>query len=79
MSSEEFIEHINCTAGCRLIRQTNPSDNGKVFGYHGPNIKYSYGVFTLEDWTKIKDGVGIRPNGEIYNTGNGEVLNWFIV
>ena len=60
---------------CRLIRQTNPSDNGKVFGYHGPNIKYSDGVFTLEDWTKIKDGVGIRPNGEIYNTGNGEVLN----
>ena len=69
------MEYMGCPAGCRLIRQTNPSDTGNVSGTYGPNVKYLNGVFTLEDGTQIKDGVGIRPNGEIFDTGTNEILN----
>lgn len=69
------MEYMGCPAGCRLIRQTNPSDTGNVAGSSGPNVKYSDGVFTLEDGTQIKDGVGIRPNGEMFDTGTYEILN----
>ena len=69
------MEYMGCPAGCRLIRQTNPSETGNVAGWSGPNVNYSNGVFTLEDGTQIKDGVGIRPNGEMFDTGTNEILN----
>ena len=69
------MEYMGCPAGCRLIRQTNPEDTGNVFGWHGSNVTYADGVFTLEDGTLIKDGVGIRPNGEMFDTGTNEILN----
>ena len=69
------MDYMGCPAGCRLIRQTNPSETGNVAGWSGQNVNYSNGVFTLEDGTQIKDGVGIRPNGEIFDTGTNEILN----
>ena len=69
------MEYMGCPAGCRLIKQTNPSETGNVSGWSGQNVNYSNGVFTLEDGTQIKDGVGIRPNGEMFDSGTKEILN----
>ena len=64
-----------CNGGCTLVKQTNPSETGNVAGWHGSMGNYSNGGFTLEDGTEITDGVGIRPNGEMFDTGTNEILN----
>ena len=57
-----------CNGDCKLVRQSNGP------AYWG-TYSHSEEKFTLDDGTIIKDGVGLRPNGDLFDTGNGEILN----
>ena len=57
-----------CNGDCKLIRQSNGP------AYWG-TYSHSEGVFTLDDGTTIKDGVGLRTDGTLFDTGTGDTLN----
>ena len=66
---------MGCPAGASYVLQTKPSPTGNVAGYHGANILYSAGVFTISGGTTIYRGVATDTDGRIWDTGSGLTLN----
>jgi hypothetical protein len=71
-------EYMGCPIDSRIIFQTKPSQTGNVAGYHGREVMYSNGVFTLSNSGKlyltIKDGIATSVDGTIFDTGSGAIL-----
>ena len=74
------VEYMGCPVGSRIIFQTKPSPTGNVAGWHGANVTYSNGVFTITSETDgkisitIKDGIATGADGRVWDTGSGVTL-----
>ena len=68
-------EYMGCPIGSPLIFQTKPSPSGNVTGWHGKDVKYSNGVFTLSNGTRIIDGIATDTNGRVWDTGSGATIS----
>ena len=68
MPDDAQFWYPTCNGECILVRQSSG-------GGHWGTYSHSDGIFTLEDGTKLKDGVGLRPNGELFNIDTNEILN----
>ena len=68
------VEYMGCPVGSRIIFQTKPSPSGNVAGWHGIDVRYSNGVFTLGSGTTIVNGIATDPNGRVWDTGSGETI-----
>jgi glucoamylase len=71
-------EFMGCPLGSAIIFQTKPSPSGNVAGWHGTNVTYSGGVFTIKNGTQvamtITDGIATDSSGRVWDTGSGETL-----
>jgi hypothetical protein len=71
-------EYMGCPLGSAIIFQTKPSPLGNVAGWHGANVTYSAGVFTIKNGTQvamtITDGIATDSTGRVWDTGSGETL-----
>ena len=67
-------DYMGCPAGSQYVYQTTPSETGNVAGWHGKDVQYSDGVFTLKDGTTIQDGIATSPDGRVWDTGTGKTL-----
>lgn len=71
-------EYMGCPLGSAIIFQTKPSPSGNVAGWHGANVTYSGGVFTIKNGTQvamtITDGIATDSTGRVWDTGSGETL-----
>ncbi|MDA0698784.1 MAG: S-layer homology domain-containing protein [Chloroflexi bacterium] len=74
------VEYMGCPAGSRIVFQTKPSPSGNVAGWHGANVTYSNGVFTITSETDgkisitIQDGIATGADGRVWDTGSGVTL-----
>ena len=67
-------EYMGCPAGALIIFQTKPSPSGNVAGWHGPDVIYRNGSFTLSGGTTITNGIATDPNGRVWDTGSGATI-----
>jgi hypothetical protein len=71
-------EYMGCPIGSAIIFQTKPSPTGNVAGWHGANVTYSNGVFTINSdsqvTTTISDGIATDSTGHMWDTGSGVTL-----
>ena len=71
-------EYMGCPVGSPIIFQTKPSPTGNVAGWHGNNVTYSSGVFTITNNGQvamtISDGIATDSTGRIWDTGSGVTL-----
>jgi hypothetical protein len=71
-------EYMGCPVGSPIIFQTKPSPTGNVAGWHGSNVTYSSGVFTITNNGQvamtISDGIATDSTGRIWDTGSGVTL-----
>ena len=71
-------EYMGCPIGSAIIFQTKPSPTGNVAGWHGANVTYSSGVFTIKNGAQvamtISDGIATDSTGRVWDTGSGETL-----
>ena len=71
-------EYMGCPTGSAIIFQTKPSPTGNVAGWHGANVTYSSGVFTIKNGAQvamtISDGIATDSTGRVWDTGSGETL-----
>jgi hypothetical protein len=71
-------EYMGCPVGSAIIFQTKPSPSGNVAGWHGANVTYSGGVFTIKNngvvAMTISDGIATDSTGRMWDTGSGETL-----
>jgi hypothetical protein len=67
-------EYMGCPAGALIIFQTKPSPSGNVAGWHGLDVIYRNGTFTLSGGTTITNGIATDPNGRVWDTGSGETI-----
>jgi hypothetical protein len=71
-------EYMGCPVGSAIIFQTKPSPTGNVAGWHGANVTYSSGVFTIKNGTQvamtITDGIATDSTGRVWDTGSGVTL-----
>jgi hypothetical protein len=69
---------MGCPVGSPIIFQTKPSPTGNVAGWHGNNVTYSSGVFTITNNGQvamtISDGIATDSTGRIWDTGSGVTL-----
>ena len=72
-------EYMGCPAGALIIFQTKPSPSGNVAGWHGPDVIYRNGSFTLSGGTTITNGIATDPNGRVWDTGSGETIKAGVV
>jgi hypothetical protein len=74
------VEYMGCPVGSRIIYQTKPSPTGNVAGWHGANVTYSNGVFTITNVADgkvaitIKDGIATDADGRVWDTGSSVVI-----
>jgi hypothetical protein len=68
------VEYMGCPVGSKIVFQTKPSPSGNVAGWHGTDVRYSGGVFTLGSGTTISGGIATDPNGRVWDTGTGQTL-----
>lgn len=71
-------EYMGCPVGSPIIFQTKPSPTGNVAGWHGSNVTYSGGIFTIKNnglvAMTISDGIATDSTGRIWDTGSGATL-----
>jgi hypothetical protein len=71
-------EYMGCPVGSPIIFQTKPSPTGNVAGWHGANVTYSGGVFTIRNnglvAMTISDGIATDSTGRMWDTGSGATL-----
>ena len=71
-------EYMGCPVGSPIIFQTKPSPTGNVAGWHGSNVTYSSGVFTITNSGQvamtISDGIATDSTGRMWDTGSGATL-----
>ena len=71
-------EYMGCPVGSAIIFQTKPSPSGNVAGWHGANVTYSGGVFTIKNngvvAMTISDGIATDSTGRMWDTGSGATL-----
>ena len=71
-------EYMGCPVGSPIIFQTKPSPTGNVAGWHGSNVTYSSGVFTITNNGQmamtISDGIATDSTGRMWDTGSGATL-----
>ena len=71
-------EYMGCPVGSPIIFQTKPSPTGNVAGWHGSNVTYNNGVFTItnngEVAMTISDGIATDSTGRMWDTGSGVTL-----
>ena len=71
-------EYMGCPVGSPIIFQTKPSPTGNVAGWHGNNVTYSSGVFTITNNGQvamtISDGIATDSTGRMWDTGSGVTL-----
>ena len=71
-------EYMGCPVGSPIIFQTKPSPTGNVAGWHGSNVTYNSGVFTITNNGQvamtISDGIATDSTGRIWDTGSGVTL-----
>ena len=71
-------EYMGCPIGSAIIFQTKPSPTGNVAGWHGSNVTYRSGVFTIKNGAQvamtISDGIATDSTGRVWDTGSGETL-----
>ena len=71
-------EYMGCPMGSPIIFQTKPSPTGNVAGWHGSNVTYSSGVFTITNNGQvamtISDGIATDSTGRMWDTGSGVTL-----
>ena len=71
-------EYMGCPVGSPIIFQTKPSPTGNVAGWHGSNVTYSSGVFTITNNGQvamtISDGIATDSTGRMWDTGSGVTL-----
>jgi hypothetical protein len=71
-------EYMGCPTGSAIIFQTKPSPTGNVAGWHGANVTYSNGIFTIKNGAQvamtISDGIATDSTGRVWDTGSGETL-----
>jgi hypothetical protein len=69
---------MGCPVGSAIIFQTKPSPSGNVAGWHGANVTYSGGVFTIKNngvvAMTISDGIATDSTGRMWDTGSGATL-----
>jgi hypothetical protein len=66
---------MGCPAGAQYVFQTKPQPSGNVYGWHGLDVTYSAGVFTIPGGTTIYRGIATDLSGRIWDTGSGLTLN----
>jgi hypothetical protein len=71
-------EYMGCPVGSPIIFQTKPSPTGNVAGWHGSNVTYSGGIFTIKNnglvAMTISDGIATDSTGRMWDTGSGATL-----
>jgi hypothetical protein len=71
-------EYMGCPIGSAIIFQTKPSPTGNVAGWHGANVTYSNGIFTIKNGSQvamtISDGIATDSTGRVWDTGSGVTL-----
>ena len=71
-------EYMGCPVGSPIIFQTKPSPTGNVAGWHGSNVTYNSGVFTITNNGQvamtISDGIATDSTGRMWDTGSGVTL-----
>ena len=71
-------EYMGCPVGSPIIFQTKPSPTGNVAGWHGSNVTYSSGIFTITNNGQvamtISDGIATDSTGRMWDTGSGATL-----
>ncbi|CAB4660602.1 unannotated protein [freshwater metagenome] len=71
-------EYMGCPIGSAIIFQTKPSPTGNVAGWHGANVTYSNGIFTIKNGAQvamtISDGIATDSTGRVWDTGSGVTL-----
>lgn len=71
-------EYMGCPVGSPIIFQTKPSPTGNVAGWHGNNVTYSGGIFTIKNnglvAMTISDGIATDSTGRMWDTGSGATL-----
>ena len=67
--------YMGCPAGSRIIFQTKPSPTGNVAGWHGQDVIYSGGIFTLSNGTTVFNGIAVDKDGRVWDTGSGETIS----
>ena len=72
-------EYMGCPVGALIIFQTKPSPSGNVAGWHGLDVIYRNGSFTLSGGTTISNGIATDPNGRVWDTGSGETIKAGVV
>ncbi|MCX6425601.1 MAG: hypothetical protein NTV47_02425 [Actinobacteria bacterium] len=72
-------EYMGCPIGAAIVFQTKPSPSGNVAGWHGLDVIYRNGTFTLSGGTTITDGIATDPNGRVWDTGSGETIKAGVV
>jgi hypothetical protein len=69
---------MGCPATALFIFQTKPSPTGNVAGWHGENVKYRNGIFTITNNGQvsitIENGIATDSSGRVWDTGSGETL-----
>jgi hypothetical protein len=69
---------MGCPVGSPIIFQTKPSPTGNVAGWHGSNVTYSGGIFTIKNnglvAMTISDGIATDSTGRMWDTGSGATL-----
>ena len=69
---------MGCPVGSAIIFQTKPSPSGNVAGWHGANVTYSGGIFTIKNngvvAMTISDGIATDSTGRMWDTGSGATL-----
>lgn len=71
-------EYMGCPVGSPIIFQTKPSPTGNVAGWHGANVTYRNGIFTITNNGQvamtISDGIATDSTGRVWDTGSGATL-----
>ena len=71
-------EYMGCPVGSAIIFQTKPSPTGNVAGWHGANVTYGNGIFTIKNGAQvamtISDGIATDSTGRVWDTGSGVTL-----
>lgn len=72
-------EYMGCPVGSPIIFQTKPSPTGNVAGWHGANVTYRSGIFTITNNGQvamtISDGIATDSTGRVWDTGSGATLH----
>jgi hypothetical protein len=70
---------MGCPANSPLVFQTGPSETGNVAGWHGENVTYRDGVFTVRENGKVTltivDGIVTDANGRVFDAGTGKPVS----